>query len=185
MYCTGLDLFHSRRRKVLTIQCSISPSDFTKYNPDPSLCSGLQAGQIVCCGEGTLPDIRPKKNDNGTCASYTVVADDNCSKLAAANGLANITQIELFNNGTTWGWSGCNNIMVGTSICLSDGTPPMPAPVANAMCGPTKPGTAPPTEGQSLSDLSPCPLNVCCNVWGQCGIGKSIPKRPFSYLSRF
>ncbi|KAH8645559.1 hypothetical protein BGZ60DRAFT_334555, partial [Tricladium varicosporioides] len=153
----------------LASKCSISASDFTNYNPEPSLCANLQPGQRVCCGAGMLPDIRPKKNDNGTCASYTVVADDNCSKIAATNGL-NKTQIETFNNGTTWGWSGCTNIMVGTTICLSDGTPPMPAPVSNAVCGPTKPGTLTPDSTQKLSDLSPCPLNACCNVWGQCGI---------------
>ncbi|CAG8954007.1 hypothetical protein HYFRA_00009106 [Hymenoscyphus fraxineus] len=113
--------------------------------------------------------MRPKKNSNGTCAAYTVVPDDNCSKLGAANGLT-IIELEKFNNGTTWGWSGCSNIMVGTKICLSDGSPPMPAPVANAMCGPTKPGTLSPTWPQKLSDLNPCPLNICCNVWGQCGI---------------
>jgi hypothetical protein len=48
----------------------------------------------------------------------------------------------------------------------------MPAPVANAICGPQKPGTTKPsdTSGATLSKLNPCPLNACCDVWGQCGI---------------
>ncbi|KAI1771875.1 glycoside hydrolase superfamily [Hypoxylon cercidicola] len=48
----------------------------------------------------------------------------------------------------------------------------MPAPDKNAVCGPTKPGTKPPESGsdETFADLSPCPLNACCNIWGQCGI---------------
>lgn len=45
----------------------------------------------------------------------------------------------------------------------------MPAPVDNAVCGPTKPGSRPPRGDQTLSDLNPCPLRACCNIWGQCG----------------
>lgn len=44
----------------LASKCGISASDFTKYNSDPKLCSGLAPGQRVCCSAGTLPDIRPK-----------------------------------------------------------------------------------------------------------------------------
>ena len=46
----------------------------------------------------------------------------------------------------------------------------MPAPVSNAVCGPTVPGTEQPTNGTALADLNPCPLNACCDIWGQCGI---------------
>jgi hypothetical protein len=45
----------------------------------------------------------------------------------------------------------------------------MPAPLANALCGPQVPGTEKPTDGTALSDLNPCLLNACCDVWGQCG----------------
>jgi hypothetical protein len=31
-------------------------------------------------------------------------------------------------------------------------------------------GTEQPSAGTNLSTLNPCPLNVCCNVWGQCGM---------------
>ena len=103
--------------------------------------------------------------------TYLVVSGDSCSKLAAVNGLK-ITDIETFNNGTsgTWGWVGCSNLMVGVNICLSKGTPPMPAPVSNAVCGPTRPGSVAPAAGKNLTDMKPCPLKVCCNIWGQCGV---------------
>ncbi|OBT85620.1 hypothetical protein VE02_05172 [Pseudogymnoascus sp. 03VT05] len=46
----------------------------------------------------------------------------------------------------------------------------MPGTVANAVCGPTVSGTTRPADMSTLVDLNLCPLNVCCNVWGQCGI---------------
>ncbi|CRG88879.1 hypothetical protein PISL3812_05914 [Talaromyces islandicus] len=132
-------------------KCGISGNDLTKYNPQVSnLCATLQPYA------------------NGTCATYTVKLGDYCSSIAASNGL-NSTQIESFNNGTTWGWNGCNDIMAGMNICISSGNPPLPAPVANAICGPTVPGTQNPTGKGKLADLNHCPLNVCCNIWGQCG----------------
>jgi hypothetical protein len=32
------------------------------------------------------------------------------------------------------------------------------------------PGTIQPPAGTNLSTLNPCPLNICCNIWGQCGL---------------
>lgn len=156
---------------ALATACGISPQDFTKYNPAKDLCSTLAPGQRVCCTAGELPDIRPKPNKDGTCATYLVASGDTCASLAATNGLKP-EDIDSFNNGTdlTWGWSGCGNLMKGMNICLSDGDPPMPAPVANAICGPTVPGTTKPTNDTKLADLNPCPLKACCNIWGQCGI---------------
>jgi GH18 family chitinase len=57
-------------------------------------------------------------------------------------------------------------------MCLSKGTPPFPAPIANAICGPQKPGTKEPDDmiPEEWAQLNPCPLNACCNLWGQCGI---------------
>jgi GH18 family chitinase len=46
----------------------------------------------------------------------------------------------------------------------------MPRPIANAVCGPQVPGTIKPSSGTNISELNPCPLNACCDVWGQCGI---------------
>ncbi|KAK6953668.1 hypothetical protein Daesc_005973 [Daldinia eschscholtzii] len=153
----------------LAERCGISGADFTKYNPDPNLCSTLQIGQRVCCSSGTLPDIRPKPEPNGTCASYTVQEGDSCSSIAANNGLS-ASEVEDFNKVKTWGFDSCANLGLGVRICLSDGDAPLPAPQKGAICGPTVPGTEQPPTGSNISDLNPCPLNACCNIWGQCGI---------------
>jgi hypothetical protein len=149
----------------LATKCGISGADFTTYNPAPNFCATLQPLQHVCCSPGTLPDFSPKQNPDGSCATYTIQSGDFCGAIASANSLTT-TQIEQFNTGT-WAWNGCSQLWVGTIICLSTGTPPMPAPVANALCGPQKPGTTPPPTGTDLSTLNPCPLNACCDVWGQ------------------
>lgn len=154
---------------TLASKCGISASDFTKYNPDPNLCSTLAVGQRVCCSEGTLPDIKPKPNSDGSCASYVVQSGDTCSAIAASNGLT-ADDLANFNDGTTWGWSGCDELGAQLKICLSSGNPPMPQTIDNAVCGPLKPGSEPPSGDQTLADLNPCPLNSCCTRWGQCGI---------------
>jgi GH18 family chitinase len=115
-----------------------------------------------------LPDFRPKPNADGSCHAYYVPKDDNCSKISAANSLTN-DDLEEFNK-NTWAWNGCENLQYNMNICLSEGDPPMPAIVDNAVCGPQVPGTERPTDGTKLADLNPCPLNACCDVWGQCGI---------------
>ena len=123
----------------------------------------------MCCSTGTLPDFAPQENSDGSCATYTIVANDNCDNLAATYSLT-VDDIENFNN-NTWAWNGCSLLYIGNIICLSSGTPPMPAPLANAVCGPQVPGTAVPASGTAnVTDLNPCPLNACCDVWGQCGI---------------
>lgn len=154
---------------ALASRCGISAQDFTKYNPDPNLCSTLAVGQRVCCSSGTLPDLKPKPNSDGSCAAYTVKSGDTCSAIAAANGLKT-TDLATFNDKTTWGWSGCDQLGADLNICLSKGNPPMPKSIDNAVCGPLKPGSQPPAAGKNLSSLNPCPLNTCCTRWGQCGI---------------
>lgn len=64
---------------------------------------------------------------------------------------------------------GCRDLQAGYYICLSPGSPPMPASLQNAVCGPIVPGTATPPAGTNLSTLNQCPLNACCDIWGQCG----------------
>ncbi|KAM0331444.1 hypothetical protein ACHAQA_003120 [Verticillium albo-atrum] len=154
----------------LAVKCGISGADFTKYNPD--ICGSLKPKQHVCCSSGSLPDMRPKPKPNGECASYIVEDDDNCANLGAEYGLTN-EEIESFNK-NTWGWSGCKLLFSKTVMCLSKGDPPFPAPIANAMCGPQKPGSKPPTDGSKIADMNPCLLNACCNIWGQCGITKDF-----------
>ncbi|KAK3940475.1 killer toxin alpha/beta [Diplogelasinospora grovesii] len=167
--CTTTTVVSGDSCGSLASKCGITAAQFTQYNPSSSLCSSLAVGQKVCCSAGTLPDTRPKQNPDGSCASYTVQTGDYCALIAASNSLQ-VSDISTFNDGTTWGWSGCSNLFAGIKICLSTGTPPMPAPQSNAVCGPIVPGTAPPTSGQSLASLNPCPLNSCCDIWGQCGI---------------
>ncbi|KAI5301332.1 hypothetical protein KEM55_003850, partial [Ascosphaera atra] len=124
--------------------------------------------QHVCCSPGTMPDFSPKPNPDGSCATYTVSAGDNCASIGAKNSLTN-SEIESFNK-NTWGWTSCDRILAGSVMCLSKGKPPMPSIISNAVCGPQKPGTEAPPDGTDISKLNPCPLNACCNVWGQCGI---------------
>ncbi|VBB80335.1 Putative Glycoside Hydrolase Family 18 [Podospora comata] len=152
----------------LANKCGISGDDFTKANPQSSLCSTLAEGQHVCCSQGKLPDLRPKKGADGYCAVYKTKRDDNCAKIAASNMLT-VTELENFNK-NTWGWSGCKLLYPDFNMCVSDGAAPMPAIVPNAMCGPTMNGTVRPPVGTNISTLNPCPLNVCCNIWGQCGM---------------
>lgn len=151
----------------LATKCGITGAKFTQYNPASTLCSTLAVGQHVCCSAGALPNFAPKPNADGSCFSYLVVAGDYCAKIASTNSLT-VAQLETLNK-NTWGWTGCNNLQAGVNMCLSTGNPPMPAPVPNAVCGPQVVGTKPPPSGISLADLNPCPLNACCDIWGQCG----------------
>ncbi|CAG8893424.1 unnamed protein product [Penicillium egyptiacum] len=156
----------------LAAKCGISGADFTRYNSGSDFCSKLKPKQHVCCSQGTLPDFSPKPKADGSCYSYKVKDDDNCDNLAAEYSLTK-QDIEDFNK-NTWGWNGCVLIYSKTVMCLSKGTAPFPAEIQNAQCGPQKPGSKPPTDGSDISDLNPCPLNACCNIWGQCGITKDF-----------
>ncbi|KAI1110528.1 glycoside hydrolase family 18 protein [Nemania sp. NC0429] len=155
----------------LASKCGLKPADFTKLHPAAAFCSTLQVGQRVCCTHGKLPDITPKPDPNGNCAVYTIKENDGCSVIAVSHGITQ-AQLGAFNK-NTWGWNGCSQpLFPGQKICLSTGTPPFPPPISNADCGPQVPGTKKPASGSSdtWANLNPCPLNVCCNVWGQCGI---------------
>lgn len=95
----------------LATRCGISSTDFTKYNPSKTLCSSLHTGQHVCCSAGTLPDYSPKPNADGTCATYTVQNNDDCSTIAAAKSITKDDIKEW--NSKSWGWTGCSNIQAG------------------------------------------------------------------------
>lgn len=167
--CRTLKAYAGDTCPKLADRCGISPADFTKYNPGSGFCSKLEPEQMVCCSAGTLPDIRPKPDADGNCAYYFVPPDDNCSKISARNGLT-IENLEEFNVGKTWGWVGCGDLPHSINICISEGKPPLPAEIPNAVCGPMKPNSTAPRPGQELEDMNPCPLNACCNIFGQCGI---------------
>jgi chitinase len=152
----------------LAQECGISQTAIVNYNTKSNFCNGLKPDDYICCSKGDLPDFTPKPSSDGSCATYQIVANDNCYDIAKKHYLTS-TQISDFNK-KTWGWAGCQQIQPGQKICLSKGDAPMPASVENALCGPTVPGTLRPTNGMDIKDLNPCPLNVCCNVWGQCGL---------------
>lgn len=152
---------------ALADRCKITQEELIEYN-DPDLCEALVVGQYVCCSPGELPDFSPQPNPDGTCKTHTIQSGDLCDTIARENSMT-VDDINERNK-NTWGWMGCSYLVVGNVICLSTGSPPMPAPIANAVCGPQVPGTERPDDMSDLADMNPCPLNACCNVWGQCGI---------------
>ncbi|TGO47191.1 hypothetical protein BCON_0289g00090 [Botryotinia convoluta] len=143
-------------------------AEYHSIYPSSTLCSSLAAGQHVCSSEGTLPDYSPSAYTNGTCYTYLVVSDDSCSTLAASYSLTEDI-IEGYNN-NIWGWIGFDDLQAGQNMYLSSGNAPMPAILTNAVCGPQFPGTITIPSGTNLSLVNQCPLNACCDIWGQCGI---------------
>ncbi|KAH9896206.1 hypothetical protein F4778DRAFT_793935 [Xylariomycetidae sp. FL2044] len=120
-----------------------------------------------------LADSAPIPSADGSCAVYTVAAGDLCEAIEDKYNLG-ATDLDKFNVGKTWGWAGCRRIQPGQRICVSDGDPPMPSYDTGAICGPQVPGTERPENGTKISELNKCPLNVCCNIWGQCGIDEDF-----------
>jgi chitinase len=158
---------------LATQKCKISTDDFYKYNAngnsDKFCTSGIFPGDYVCCSPGSLPDFSPKPNADGTCASYTVVANDGCKTIADKNSIKDFKKLDEYNK-NTWGWQGCSaGVGLGQIICVSSGTPNMPSIDPNAVCGPQVTSTTKPTDGTDWAMLNQCPLKACCNVWGQCG----------------
>ncbi|KAL4945992.1 hypothetical protein BDV06DRAFT_218701 [Aspergillus oleicola] len=153
----------------LANRCNVSGDEFMQYNPQEGLCTWLRPGEEVCCSPRILKQGKPKMNPDGSCAAYLTTKEDTCASIASAHGLEE-AKLSYFNDGRSWGWSGCNLIHAGLRICLSEGFPPLPAPRIGATCGPTVPGTEMPTDGTPLAALNPCPLNACCNILGNCGV---------------
>ncbi|RYO82926.1 hypothetical protein DL766_006995 [Monosporascus sp. MC13-8B] len=123
----------------------LTVAQFYQYNTKSNLCATLQPGQHVCC----TPD------------------GDFCAKVAAANGLT-VDELEKLNK-ETWGWleNGCENgFWPDNWICLSEGTPPFPAPIANGVYGPQKLGSTKPNglTSRDWAKVNQCPLNSCCNI---------------------
>jgi chitinase len=105
----------------LASQCGITASQFTTYNPSPTLCSTLAVGEYVCCSAGSLPNFTPQQSANGSCYEYTVQSGDYCS-LIAANYEITVDDLGTY-NAETWGWQGCSDLQLGQVICLSSGMP--------------------------------------------------------------
>ncbi|GAM43051.1 hypothetical protein TCE0_044f17555 [Talaromyces pinophilus] len=159
MSCTAIQVASGDSYASVATGCGIAAAEFTDYNPPSTLWS---------TEEHERRSSAPSPYANGTCYTYYVNMGDDCSDIAAAHGIT-IEDIDSFNN-QTWGWLGCNDLDAGMNICLSTGTPPFPAPLNGTVCGPQVPGTTEPTNGTAWESLNPCPLNACCDIWGQCGI---------------
>ncbi|KAJ5646513.1 glycoside hydrolase [Penicillium lividum] len=167
--CTTVQVVSGDSCSTLVTECGITSTEFYEYNTASDLCSTLAVGQYVCCSSGDLPDNSPQPYSNGTCYTYLVESGDYCSAIAAAYSIT-VDDIDLYNN-HTWGWLGCDNLQAGENICLSSGDPPFPSALENSVCGPQVPGTsANGTEWNKWATLNPCPLNACCDVWGEYGI---------------
>jgi hypothetical protein len=154
---------------TLPLKCGISYEDFLKANTKKNLCSTFMEGQQVCCTSGKRPDLKPRPDKKGNCATHLTQANEGCASIAVARDLEP-EDLEEFNK-DTWGWNGCDpqKFYRDFLMCVSKGIPPMPATIPNAICGPMMPKTVEPPSGTNISELNPCPLNVCCNIWGQCG----------------
>lgn len=153
--------------EALAGRCGITVTELEKYNPAANFCSSILVDEVVCCSEGTLPDLTPQPNPDGSCVAYTVKKGDTCSSIAESKGMT-IADIRARNH-QTWGWSDCELLTPDQVICVSIGTPPMPGSIPNAICGPQVPGTPKPDNMSTLASLNPCVLNGCCDNWGQCG----------------
>ncbi|KAF2150413.1 glycoside hydrolase family 18 protein, partial [Myriangium duriaei CBS 260.36] len=150
----------------LAQRCGITQDQVQQYNGGSTFCTSVIVGQYVCCSPGSKPDFSPKPT-HGQCFPYTVQSGDTCYSIAQAHQMQT-SGIET-NNAQTWGWMGCSSLWVGMKICLSSGNPPFPANVPNALCGPQINNTATPSDPTTWSSLNECPLNACCDMWGQCG----------------
>jgi hypothetical protein len=127
--CKTRDVVEKDDCSSLAAKCGISANDFMKANTKTNLCSNLMPGQKVCCTAGKYPDLKPKPDANGNCATYYTKKDDSCSKVAIARDLT-VDDLMEFNK-NTWGWNGCKPEVFYENflMCVSKGTPPMPATV--------------------------------------------------------
>ncbi|KAI1739462.1 glycoside hydrolase superfamily [Xylaria scruposa] len=164
--CHKVQAVYGDTIKSLASSCQVSVRDFSRYNNLPADWTPSPY-QWVCCSSGVTRRATDPRPD-GTCASYIVQNQDTCSIIANKQG---IRQGDLYAyNQETYGWGGCNSLYPGMRICVGPGTPRLPAPNKDAVCGPTKPGTENPVGDEKIEDLSPCPIKACCNIWGNCGV---------------
>lgn len=158
---------------ALADRCGVNAQDFYKYNPKDNLCSGLMPGDFVCCSSGDQyskpKPVAPKRGADGICATHLIVARDTCHSIAEKYGITT-AEIEKWNKGRTWAWTGCERILTTYNMCVSDGDPPLPPPSVGTECGPLVPGSKPPPTNVSFTLLNPCPLKACCSNWGYCGV---------------
>lgn len=168
--CHSLQAAYGDTLESLASSCQVSVRDFIRYN-DLRVDSDWTPTpyQWLCCSSGPKVAARDQgPRPDGTCATYIIQNQDTCSGIAAKEGIRQ-GDIYAFNQ-DTYGWGGCNSLFPGMRICISSGTPRLPAPNKDAVCGPTMPGTQSPTGDEKVEDLNPCPIKACCNIWGNCGV---------------
>jgi hypothetical protein len=173
--CRDIQVIENDLCGAIATRCGISSADFEKYNSKiANLCTTLMPKQYVCCSAGDLPDHTPQPDADGICATYQVQPEDGCADIAHSFGI-DVTRI-LDVNKRTWGFRGCGQGMLqkGQIICLSKGDPPMPTQDPSAVCGPQVVGSKRPASWNDVAKLNTCPLNACCDVWGQCGTTKEF-----------
>lgn len=101
-YCRTVKVDDGDICDTLIAKCGggLTTTQFNKYNPDPNRCT-LMPGEFRCCTSGSMPDLRPKKNADGSCFAYQIQETEFCSKIAVAHGLT-VKELEDFNK-ETWG----------------------------------------------------------------------------------
>ncbi|KFY17053.1 hypothetical protein V492_00913 [Pseudogymnoascus sp. VKM F-4246] len=168
-FCRDLMVIQGDSCGSLATRCGISGNDFMTYNSKKAnLCSTLMPKQYVCCTTGDLQDHTPQPLPDGNCFPHEVQKDDGCWDIADAFGI-DVASIETYNK-KTFGFAGCNNTLKEHQVlCLSSGNPPMPIQDPTTVCGPWVVGTTRPANYDDVAKLNPCPLNACCDIWGQCG----------------
>ncbi|KAK2616535.1 hypothetical protein QQS21_000578 [Conoideocrella luteorostrata] len=169
--CRSVQVVEHDTCAILAERCGITPYAFSKFNSKPNFCSTLQPRDTACCSSGSVPKPdSPQAGPDGSCASHLIRNGDSCFAVSKKYGVT-VEDLEKWNKGKTWAWTECKDMLVGYSMCVSKGTPPMPPPQMGTQCGPLVPGTKPPTNSSvSLADLNPCPLKACCSNWGFCGV---------------
>jgi chitinase len=170
--CHQVQAVHGDTIQSIATRCFISIGELRDFNHLPAEWKPAMH-QWLCCSSGGLSRREaPKPRPDGTCVSYVITNHDDCSKIQANYG---ISKQEIYDyNKETWAWAGCDGILPGQRICVGPGTPRLPPPDPQAECGPSKPGTSSPSNGEKMGDLSPCPIKACCNVWGNCGVDKDF-----------
>ncbi|KAI4696564.1 uncharacterized protein J4E88_000741 [Alternaria novae-zelandiae] len=69
----------------------------------------------------------PQAGSDGVCATHLIQNGDTCDRLSGQYGVT-IGNLEKWNRGKTWAWTECKDMLIGYSMCVSDGLPPMPPP---------------------------------------------------------
>ncbi|KAJ4259837.1 hypothetical protein NW757_001787 [Fusarium falciforme] len=101
------------------------------------------------------------------CKTIQVNSGDSCAKLASRCGIS-ASDFTKYNPGSKF----CSELVPKQHICCSKGDLPDLRPPKNSdgSCHAYKKSK----DATDISDLNPCPLNACCNIWGQCGITKDF-----------